>query len=157
MGTRAVAISALAVGVVVATASPGHAASTSSSCTAQRSYYNAAWGDGTTNSGDGYVRVDVRITLNSSGNTVTSASYSFSNARWESNASGARRTLSLGSSGNVNVTSPVSRVSPDSMGTAGTYDFTNFTVSAGTNVAVQGIPDVPNISDPKCTVYIRVG
>ena len=42
------------------------------------------------------------------------------------------------------------------MGTTGTYDFSDFNVSTGTQIRIEGIPDIRNISDPSCSVYINV-
>ncbi len=61
-----------------------------------------------------------------------------------------------GNHNNVNVTSPVSRYSPDSLGGGGTYDFADFTVNSNSNVTIQLIPDIVNASDPSCKITLTV-
>lgn len=62
-----------------------------------------------------------------------------------------------GSSNNINITSPVSRISPDSLGWGGTWNFTNFTASTNSVVKAQMIPDISGAPDPSCVISFNIG
>ncbi|MDO8362095.1 MAG: hypothetical protein Q7V88_04300 [Actinomycetota bacterium] len=151
-GATCVAAAALVVAPSVASA-----ASVSGTCTAYKYQYEW-WFSPVVPVGE--VSAKVNLTLNYTRNangtiTVQSVSYSFTDAQARTFVPGVTFNRNIGGSSNINVKAPVTRSSPDSMGTAGTFNFADFTVAAGTQVRVEGIPDFPNADDPACSVYFR--
>lgn len=150
---------AAAVGVGVSPAPAGAVANESisqgMSCVARKFI--------TYNGYPGALEVDFNATLRGTVNsantavTITSIDYSFTNAKFiPTTGIPSSIGLSVGSSSNLNVKSPVTRNSADSMGGSGNWNVANFTVSKGGQVALEGIPDISGAPDPACTAYANL-
>ncbi|MEM8905229.1 MAG: hypothetical protein AAGF02_16110 [Actinomycetota bacterium] len=141
----------LLVGALALTTGSASAASWSGSCTATKvsGYGPSAF----------VVWSGTSATLNTSGSTARYVDFNMGSPWWQP-VFPPGPTLpwldGTGNKNNVNIKSPVTRNSPDSLGQSGRYDFTDFTFAPNSNVRIEMIPDIRNVSDPKCSIYITV-
>lgn len=101
----------------------------------------------------------IRGTLTSNGTKATfnRIDYHFSNIKWTGETGWPVKSGSAGGKSNVNVKSPISWNSPDSLGGSGTVFPRAFTVSNGGKVSIEGIPDISGLPDPYCTATATIG